>query len=388
MDIKEVYDKFVMDTYGRTGLCVESGSGSVAVGDDGVDYIDFGSGIATNSLGFCDSDWVYAVCEQTKALQHTSNYYYNVPCGLFAAKLCEITGYDKVFFGNSGAEANECALKLARKYSFDKYGRKDRGTVITLTNSFHGRTLSTLAATGQDTFHNYFYPFPPGFEYVKTNDIDELKSKINADTCAIMFEYIQGEGGVIPLTSEFVDAIFELAREHDLVTIADEVQTGVGRTGEFSAGTHYGKKADISTFAKGLGGGLPIGVCAAASGFSTVLTKGTHGSTFGGNPVVCAGGMSVLKKVSEPEFLRRVREKGQRITAALKEFGKVKSISGKGLMFGLELTGITAVEAMNQCAKQGLLVLTAKDKLRLLPPLNISDENIDKAIIILKNILN
>ncbi|MDR1754041.1 MAG: acetylornithine/succinylornithine family transaminase [Eubacterium sp.] len=386
MNTKEKYDKHIMNTYGRTDLTIEEGCGGLVVDENGKEYIDLGSGIGTNSLGFCDSDWVEAVSKQAGIVQHTSNYYYNEPCGEFADRLCSITKYDKVFFGNSGAEANECAIKLARKYSFDKYG-KDRGTIITLTGSFHGRTLATLAATGQESFHNYFFPFPLGFKHALVNDSADLKNKIDDSVCAIMFEYIQGEGGIIPLSEEFVETIFELAKGHDLVTISDEIQCGTGRTGEFLAGSCFGKFADVTTLAKGLGGGLPIGVCMAKGEFAEVLTKGTHGSTFGGNPVVCAGGLTVLEKVGDRKFLNSVKQKGEKIRTALKAMKKVKSITGSGLMIGVELDDVYASDVVNRCADNGLLVLTAKEKLRLLPPLNISDKNIDNAMKILEKIL-
>ena len=386
MNTIEKFNKNVMGTYGRLDLVIESGEGRECLDEDGKVYIDFGSGIGTNSLGYCDGDWVEAVCNQVKSLQHTSNYYYTKVQSEFAEKLCEITGYSKIFFGNSGAEANECAIKLARKYSYDKYG-KGRHTIITLVNSFHGRTLCTLSATGQDSFHNYFFPFVEGFEYSKANDIEDLKSKLNNTVCAVMIEYVQGEGGVIALEKEYVSQLFKLCEEKDILVIADEVQTGVGRTGKFLAGEHYGVKADITTLAKGLAGGLPIGACLANEKCAEVLTAGTHGSTFGGNPISCAGGLAVLNKVSSEWFLDNVAEMGRYIREKLIEIDEVKDISGLGLMIGIELKSKSAPDIVKKALENGLLLLTAKEKVRLLPPLNISHKEFQKGLAILANIL-
>ncbi|MDE6732380.1 MAG: aminotransferase class III-fold pyridoxal phosphate-dependent enzyme, partial [Oscillospiraceae bacterium] len=280
----EQFNKYVMHSYGRYDLVLESGNGESAVDDMGKKYIDFGSGIGTNSLGYCNEDWVEAICNQARTLQHTSNYYYTKVQADFAKTLCETAKYSAVFFGNSGAEANECAIKLARKYSFDKYG-KGRYNIITLVNSFHGRTLCTLSATGQDVFHNYFFPFVEGFVNVEANNIDDLRAKLDDTVCAVMFEYVQGEGGVMALDQEFVDEIFRLCAEKDVLTIADEVQTGVGRTGKLLCGEHFERKADLTTLAKGLAGGVPIGACLANEKCAGVFTPGTHASTFGGNPI-------------------------------------------------------------------------------------------------------
>lgn len=386
MDIKEKSNNYIMQTYARTNVALESGNGINACDSDNKSYIDFGSGIGTNSLGFCDADWVDAVCSQAKKLQHTSNYYYNEASADFAEKLCNITGYRNIFFGNSGAEANECAIKLARKYSFDKYG-KGRHNIITLVNSFHGRTIATLSATGQDSFHNYFFPFLEGFIYAEAGNIQDLKDKLDNTVCAVMFEYIQGEGGVEELDKEFVDEIFKLCAEKDILTISDEVQTGVGRTGKFLAGEHYGKKTDICTLAKGLGGGLPIGVCLAGEKCAGVLSAGTHGSTFGGNPVVCKGGLAVLEKVGKNEFLEDVIKKGDLIRERLLPLPEVKAISGKGLMLGITLKTKKASDVLNKCLEAGLLTLTAKEKLRLLPPLTISFEELNKGLDILESVL-
>ena len=384
-------DKFnshVMGTYGRFDLVLESGENRTSIDENGKEYIDFGSGIGTNSLGFCDDTWVDAICSQAKKIQHTSNYYYTKVQADFATKLCEETGYSKVFFGNSGAEANECAIKLARKYSFDKYG-KGRHTIITLANSFHGRTLATLSATGQDSFHNYFFPFVEGFVFVEANNIEDLKAKLDDTVCAVMFEFIQGEGGVVPIQKGFIDAIFEECSKRDILTIADEVQTGVGRTGKFLAAQNYGVKADVTTLAKGLAGGVPIGVCLANKKCDNVLTAGTHGSTFGGNPICCAGGMAVLNKVTDEKFLGEIVGKGKYIKDKLMKIPAVKSVDGMGLMLGIvfEKDGKTAGEIAKIALENGLLLLTAKSKIRLLPPLTITYEEIDKGIEILTEIL-
>ena len=294
-------------------------------------------------------------------------------------------GYSKVFFGNSGAEANECAIKLARKYSFDKYGR-GRHNIVTLVNSFHGRTLCTLAATGQEIFHNYFFPFPEGFIYAKANDMTDLESKLDG-ACAVMLEFVQGEGGVIPLEREFVNFVFEICAKKDILVIADEVQTGTGRTGSFLASENYGVKPDITTLAKGLAGGIPIGACLASERLSRVLTNGTHGSTFGGNPIACAGGSAVIDRITSPGFLDEVRAKGKYFKEKLEGLDEVESVTGTGLMIGISLKTKSASDIAAEALENGLLVLTAKDKIRLLPPLNITYGEIDKGMEILKNIL-
>jgi acetylornithine/N-succinyldiaminopimelate aminotransferase len=375
MSVIEKTDKYIMKSYGRLPLILESPE----------QVIDFGSGIGTNSLGFCDKNWVAAVCNQAKTLQHTSNYYYNKPSAEFAEKLCEITGYTNMFMANSGAEANECAIKLARKYSYDKYGQ-GRHKIVTLFNSFHGRTLATLSATGQPDMHNYFFPFVEGFVHINANDTVHLAEALGNDVCAVMLEYIQGEGGVNGLDQDFADLIFMLCAEKDILVIADEVQTGAGRTGKFLAGEWYGKKADITTMAKGLFGGLPGGVCLAGEKCSQVLTAGTHGSTFGGNPVVMAGGSVVLDKI--PPLLDEIIAKGDYIYKKLSVLSEVAGISGKGLMFGITLKDKSAAEVMKSALDKGLLVLCAKEKLRLLPPLTITYEEIDKGLKILEEILS
>ena len=376
-----------MPSYGRYDLVLDSGSGRQAVDENGKKYIDFGSGIGTNSLGYCNENWVRAICDQAHKIQHTSNYYYTKVQADFAKALCETAGYTDMFFGNSGAEANECAIKIARKYSFDKYG-KGRSNIITLVNSFHGRTLCTLSATGQDVFHNYFFPFVEGFVNVEANNIEDLRSKLDDTVCAVMFEYIQGEGGVMALQQEFVDEIYSLCAEKDVLTIADEVQTGVGRTGKFLAGDNFGKKADLTTLAKGLAGGVPIGVCLSGEKCANVLTAGTHGSTFGGNPISCAGGLAVLETVNKPGFLDEVARKGAYIREKLLTSPEVASVSGMGLMIGIELKNKKAGDVVKAALDKGLLLLTAKTKIRLLPPLTITYEEIDKGLEILLGLLN
>ena len=376
-----------MPSYGRYDLVLDSGSGRQAVDENGKEYIDFGSGIGTNSLGYCNENWVRAICDQAHKIQHTSNYYYTKVQADFAKALCETAGYTDMFFGNSGAEANECAIKIARKYSFDKYG-KGRSNIITLANSFHGRTLCTLSATGQDVFHNYFFPFVEGFVNVEANNIEDLRSKLDDTVCAVMFEYIQGEGGVMALQQEFVDEIYRLCAEKDVLTIADEVQTGVGRTGKFLAGDNFGKKADLTTLAKGLAGGVPIGVCLSGEKCAKVLTAGTHGSTFGGNPISCAGGLAVLETVNKPGFLDEVARKGAYIREKLLTSPEVASVSGMGLMIGIELKNKKAGDVVKAALDKGLLLLTAKTKIRLLPPLTITYEEIDKGLEILLGLLN
>lgn len=382
----EKFNDNVMHTYGRYDLVMESGSGRCAVDENNKKYIDFGSGIGTNSLGYCDEEWADAVCSQVRSIQHTSNYYYTAVQAEFAEKLCSVTGYDKVFFGNSGAEANECAIKIARKYSFDKYG-KGRSTIITLVNSFHGRTMATLSATGQDVFHNYFFPFVEGFVHTPANDIEALKNAADDTVCAVMIEFVQGEGGVVKLDDEFVKAVRKICDEKDILMIADEVQTGAGRTGKFLASEHFGVKPDVTTMAKGIAGGIPVGVCLASEKCSSVLVPGTHGSTFGGNPLACAGGNVVVSRVSSPEFLAEVQKKSEYIFDKVSKMKGVSSVSGLGLMIGIELTEKKAADVVKAALDKGLLLLTAKTKVRLLPPLTITYEEIDRGLAVLEELL-
>ncbi len=375
-----------MKTYGRQPLAAASGKNCICTDEDGKTYIDFGSGIGTNSLGYANDAWADAVCAQVRKIQHTSNYYYTDVQAAFAQQLCSITGYAKMFLGNSGAEANECAIKLARKYSFDKYG-EGRGTIITLKNSFHGRTMMTLTATGQDVFHNYFFPFPTGFAYAEANNIADLQSKLDGTVCAVMIEMIQGEGGVCALDKDYVQAAAKLCKENDILLIVDEVQTGVGRTGTFLASEQFGIHPNITTLAKGLGGGLPIGCCLADETCADVMGVSSHGSTFGGNPVVCAGALAVLKQVTSEGFLAEVQKKAAFIRAEVAKCTDVECVTGLGLMIGLKLKTKDAHEVMDNARENGLLVLTAKEKLRLLPPLTISQEELEKGLAILKPLL-
>ena len=307
-EIKKLDEESFMPTYGRFNAVLCSGKNATGVGCDGKEYIDFGSGIGVNSLGWADEGWVNAVSKQAATLQHTSNLYYNPASAVFASELLRVSGYGAVFLGNSGAEANECAIKLARKYSVEKYG-KDRCQILTLQNSFHGRTVTTLAATGQDVFHNYFFPFTEGFAYAEPN-MESVREHLTEHTCAVMIEFIQGEGGVLPLDPQFVTELAALCKEKNLLLLADEVQTGVGRTGTFYCCEQYGVRPDVLTSAKGLGGGLPIGACLCTKELGDVMGRSAHGSTFGANPVVCAGALEVIRRVSQPAFLDEVKEKG------------------------------------------------------------------------------
>lgn len=381
-EVKQQDQQNIMQTYGRFPVALASGQGATAVDSAGKEYIDFTSGIGVNSLGYCDKIWAQAVANQAATLQHTSNLYYNPVQTKLAETLCKLTGFSKVFFGNSGAEANECAIKLARKYGTEKYG-ENRNEIITLQNSFHGRTVTTLAATGQDGFHQYFTPLTKGFSYADIN-IESVKASLSDNTCAVFIELIQGEGGVLPLDKAFVTDLQELCKERDVLLMVDEVQTGVGRTGALYCFQNYGITPDVITSAKGLGGGLPIGACLCSERLGNVLGAGMHGSTFGGNPVVCAGAQAVLDRVGKEEFLAQVREKGKYLFDQLSKMDEIEFVRGMGMMLGAKLKQGTAKEAAVKCAENGLLILTAKDMLRFLPPLTISYEEIDKGLEILK----
>ena len=382
MNITAIDQEYVARTYGRFPVELVSGKGSVLTGSDGKEYIDLGSGIGVTCFGFQDEAWTNAVTKQLMQVQHTSNLYYTEPCALLAKALCEKTGMKKVFFGNSGAEANECAIKVPRKYSAEKKG-EDCYTILTLVNSFHGRTLTTLAATGQDHFHKLFQPLTPGFIHVPANDIDALKAAVeNGKIAGIMLECVQGEGGVLPLTKEFIQAAEALAKANDIPLIIDEVQTGNGRTGTLYAYMQFGIQPDIVSTAKGLGGGLPIGACLMGEKVQNVLGAGDHGSTYGGNPVCCAGALSIIQRLSD-SFLAEVRKKSEYVFTALQGAEGVESVSGMGLMIGIK-TAKPAKEVVTACMEQGVLCLTAKDKVRLLPALNIPMEILQKAINILK----
>lgn len=382
-EIKDRNQKYIMHTYSRFDVAIESGKGAIAQGC-GKSYVDFGSGIGVNALGYCDDGWVKAVTEQAAKLSHCSNLYYSPIQGELAQLLCETAGFARVFFCNSGAEANEGAIKLARKYSFDKYG-KGRSTVVTLNNSFHGRTVTTLAATGQDVFHNYFFPFTEGFKFADANDFDGIKAACNGDVCAVMMEAIQGEGGVCPLDTEFVQKTAAFCKENDILLIFDEVQAGIGRTGKFFAFENFGIKADIVSCAKGIGGGLPMGAVLCGKELEDVLGPSTHGTTFGGNPIVCAGAVEVMKRVTAEGFLQGVTEKSEYIRGKLAKIDGVNIVRGIGLMLGFEVEGVDSKEAAALAAEKGLLILTAKKSLRMLPPLTITEEEIDKGMAILED---
>ena len=385
MTTKELDQQYIMHTYGRYDVALAKGKGAVAYDEDGKRYIDVSSGIGVNSLGYCDDGWVQAVTAQAQTIQHMSNYFYSAQASQLAKKLCTLTNMSKVCFGNSGAEANECAIKIARKYSFDKYGDA-RNEIITLRNSFHGRTVTTLSATGQDVFHNYFFPFTDGFSFVEAGDMDALKAAVTDKTCAVMLELIQGEGGVNILDKDYVKALVAYCNDNDILVIIDEVQTGVARTGKLFAFQNYGVQPDLFTAAKGLGGGLPIGVCVCGEKLDGVMTPSTHGSTFGANPVVCAGANYVIDTVSTETFLQDVREKGDYLEQQLRTIPAVKNVRRMGLMVGIEIEQ-DAHDVAVKCVQNGLLIITAKDVLRMLPPLTITKENIDEAITILKNTL-
>ncbi|WP_288527866.1 aspartate aminotransferase family protein [uncultured Eubacterium sp.] len=385
MNTKELDNKYIAHSYGRFDVCIVSGKGSTLFDENGKKYIDFGSGIGVSAFGACDDEWTKAVTEQLSKIQHTSNLYYTEPCAELAELLCEKTNMCNVFFGNSGAEANEGAIKFARKYSFDKYG-EGRSTIITLIDSFHGRTITTLSATGQECFHTTFAPFTPGFKYCPANDIECLNKMITDDVCAIMFECIQGEGGVNNLSNEFVKEIEKIANEKDILMIVDEVQTGNGRTGKYFAYQNFDITPDIVTTAKGLGGGLPIGAVLFGEKLKNTVTPGSHGSTFGGNPIASAGAISIVKRIDD-DFLLAVSEKSKYIKNEIAKWKNVENISGMGLMLGI-LTNKDAGEIAKECLKKGLLVLTAhKNKVRLLPALNISFAELNEGLDILKEVI-
>lgn len=385
MKTKELDNKYIAHSYGRFDVCIVSGKGSTLFDKSGKKYIDFGSGIGVLAFGACDDEWTKAVTEQLSKIQHTSNLYYTEPCAELAELLCEKTNMCNVFFGNSGAEANEGAIKFARKYSFDKYG-EGRSTIITLIDSFHGRTITTLSATGQECFHTTFAPFTPGFKYCPANDIECLNKMITDDVCAIMFECIQGEGGVNNLSNEFVKEIEKIANEKDILMLVDEVQTGNGRTGKYFAYQNFDITPDIVTTAKGLGGGLPIGAVLFGEKLKNTVTPGSHGSTFGGNPIASAGAISIVKRIDD-DFLLAVSEKSKYIKNEIVKWKNVENISGIGLMLGI-LTNKDAGEIAKGCLEKGLLVLTAhKNKVRLLPALNISFAELNEGLNILKEVI-
>ena len=385
MTTKELDSKYIANTYARFPIVLDHGKGSLVWDTEGKEYIDMGSGIAVNAFGLADEPWIAAVTAQLGKLQHSSNLYYTEPDALLAEQLCERTGMKKVFFANSGAEANECAIKCARKYAADKYGADKRYKIVTLVNSFHGRTITTLAATGQDELHQDFQPLTDGFLYTPANDCAALKALVEGDDAiaAIMFELVQGEGGVTPLTQEFVDCIADICAESDILMVCDEVQTGNGRTGSLYAWMQYGIVPDIMSTAKGLGGGLPIGACLFGEKTEHTLTAGTHGSTFGGNPAVCAGALNILSRIDDA-LLAEVKAKSEYIKRALDGAPGVESVAGLGLMLGIK-TVKPLNDVVAACRENGVLVLTAHGKMRLLPALNIPMELVENAIGVIKS---
>ena len=377
-NLQNLDQKYIAGTYARFPIAILSGKGSEVYGDDGKRYIDMGSGIGVTSFGISDDVWVQAVTDQLQKVQHMSNLYYTEPCAKLAELLCSKSGMKKVFFCNSGAEANECVIKAARKYGAEKKGA-DYFTIVTLENSFHGRTIATLSATGQDHYHELFQPLTPGFVHTPANDFESLKRcALEHKACAVMIECVQGEGGVISLDTDFVKSVAEFAQKEDILLIVDEVQTGNGRTGEIYAYQNFGIEPDLVSTAKGLGGGLPLGAALFGEKVRDVFHFGDHGSTFGGNPIACAGAVTILERM-DGAFLKSVKEKSKFVFSYLNGKKGIESVSGMGLMIGIKTTG-SAKEIVNECMSRGVLCLTAKDKVRLLPALNISMELLKEAL--------
>ncbi len=382
MTVKNIDKQYVLNTYNRFDLHLVEGKGSVVKDENGKEYIDLTTGIGVTAFGIADEKWIEAVTSQLSTLQHVSNLYYTTPCAMLAKAICEKTNMSKVFFSNSGAEANECAVKVARKYASDK--GYDRYNILTLNNSFHGRTLATLSATGQDHYHELFNPLPTGFVHADANDADNVITVAKENNvCAILLECVQGEGGVIKLESDFVKAVYSFAQENDILFMVDEVQTGNGRTGELYAYMNYGITPDVFTTAKGLGGGLPIGACVVGDKAQNTLGFGDHGSTYGGNPVACAGALSVIERIDE-RLLDDVKMKSKYIFDTLSQCDGVESVSGMGLMIGIK-TKKPVSDIIKECMSNGVLCLSAKDKLRLLPALNIDFELLKKAVDVIKS---
>lgn len=379
MDIKQLDQEYIAKTYARNDIVIASGNGAILQDINGKEYIDFGSGIAVNCFGVADSKWIDAVTNQAMQLAHISNLYYTLPQVHLAKLLCEKSGMKRVFFGNSGAEANECAIKVARKYG------KKRNVIVTLEGSFHGRTLATLAATGQEIFHQQYQPLPKGFKHVKPNNIEAIQNALDEGVCAVMLEMVQGEGGVNVLNEAYVKKVRSLCDEHNILLLVDEVQTGIGRTGQFFAYEHFGILPDVVTSAKGLGGGLPISACLLGEKVKNIFTVSDHGSTFGGNPICASGAISIVERMDN-DLYQAVKAKSDFIFSALAGQKGVVDVTGLGLMIGIE-TQISAKEVLQRCIEKGLLVLTAKDKVRLLPPLNISMKELEKGMSILIDVL-
>lgn len=380
--LQETDKKYIANTYARFPVDIVSGKGSILVDADGKEYIDMGSGIGVTVFGNGDEQWIKAVTDQLSKVQHTSNLYYTDPCAKLAMLMCEKTGMKKVFFGNSGAEANECAIKAARKYASMKKG-SGYSTIITLKNSFHGRTLTTLSATGQDHYHELYQPLTPGFAYAEPGDIEGVKElALNVKAAGVLMECIQGEGGVNVMDKDFVKAVADFCKQEDIVLMIDEVQTGNGRTGELYSYMNYGIEPDVVSTAKGIGGGLPLGVCMLGDKVKDVFEPGDHGSTFGGNPVCCAGAISIMERLDDG-FMKTVREKSKYIFDSLNGAKGIEGVCGMGLMIGIKTTK-PAGEVVKKCIENGVLCLTAKDKVRLLPALNIPQELLEKAIDVIK----
>lgn len=381
-EIKAKNEEYIMHTYGRVQVALDKGENATAWDVDGKRYIDFTSGIGVNALGYSDKGWVQAVTAQAQKIQHMCNYYYSQSNTELAQKLAEVSGFSRSFFCNSGAEANECAVKIARKYGESKNADK----IITLVDSFHGRTITTLAATGQDSFHKDFLPLTEGFLYAERT-MDSVKAVAADDVCAVMMEMVQGEGGVVPMEESFVKELRAFCDEKNILLIADEVQTGIGRTGRMFAYQGYGVMPDVITLAKGLGGGLPIGVCMVNNELKDLMQPGMNGSTFGANPVVCAGALEVLNRVSDDVFLAEVKGKSEYLFEELEKLSEVDFVRGKGLMVGIKLKNMNAHDVLVKCADRGLLILTAKDLVRLLPPLTITKAEIDEGLEIFKKVI-
>lgn len=381
MSIQSIDKEFIAGTYNRFPVEIVSGKGSLVYDETGKEYIDMGSGIGVTSFGIADDAWQQAIIHQIGQVQHMSNLYYTQPCALLAERLCKKTGMKKVFFSNSGAEANECAIKVARKYAADKYGPQ-RHIIVTLKNSFHGRTLTTLSATGQEHYHELFQPLTPGFVSVEAGDLETLQYMATQGKVAgVLMECIQGEGGVLPVSREFAQGLAELCQREDILLMVDEVQTGNGRTGQLYSYMHYGLTPDVVSTAKGLAGGLPLGATLLSQKVEKVLGFGDHGSTFGGNPVSCAAALSILERLDD-DLLAEVRAKGAWLKGAFEGAKCIQAVTGMGLMLGLK-TVKPASQVVKQCMEQGVLCLTAKDKLRLLPALNIPWDTLKKAAAII-----
>lgn len=384
-EIKNRDSEYIAHSYARFPVAIIKGKNAVCFDSEGREYIDLTSGIGVNSLGFCDDGWISAVTSQLQRIQHMSNLYYTEPCGVLAQTLCERANMKKAFFANSGAEANEGAIKAARKYSFQKYG-EGRSKILTLKNSFHGRTVTTLSATGQDVFHNYYFPFTDGFDYISAGDYEDFIRKCDKTVCAVMIELIQGEGGVVPVDADYVKKLADYCRQNDVLLIVDEVQTGIGRTGSLFCFEQYGIKPDIVTSAKGIGAGLPLAAVLFGERTKDIFNPGDHATTFGGNPVACAGAVEVLRRIDKA-FLDDVAKKGEYIKNRLLSMPHIVGVTGMGLMIGAELDSVRPADVVKEGIKNGVLLLTAKTKLRLLPPLTITYAELDRGLASLEKTL-